>query len=99
MPATDRADPRRGLAAALRSRTALLPVPATSPRRPTGTIRNSYGSTPSQCFSLPIVSLAAALAIAGVLYRAWSKAGRQRGIQNVAAEAEAAAEPREGGAV
>ncbi|MEO8284150.1 MAG: amino acid permease [Pseudarthrobacter sp.] len=37
---------------------------------------------------LPIVSLAAALAIAAVLYRAWVKAGKPRGIGNVAAEAE-----------
>ncbi|WP_426987543.1 hypothetical protein [Pseudarthrobacter sp. Y6] len=37
---------------------------------------------------LPIVSLAAALAIAAVLYRAWVKAGKPRGIRNVAAEAE-----------
>ena len=36
----------------------------------------------------PIVSLAAALAIAGLLYRAWTKAGRPRGIRNAAAEAE-----------
>jgi hypothetical protein len=36
----------------------------------------------------PIVSLAAALAVAGLLYRAWTKAGRPRGIRNVAAEAE-----------
>lgn len=42
---------------------------------------------------LPIVSLAAALAIAAILYRAWSKAGRPRGIRNVAAEAEAEPEP------
>ena len=33
-------------------------------------------------------SLAAALAIAGLLYRAWTKAGRPRGIRNAAAEAE-----------
>lgn len=38
---------------------------------------------------LPVVSLAAALAIAAILYRAWVKAGRPRGIRNVAAEAEA----------
>ncbi|MDQ0632771.1 amino acid transporter [Arthrobacter pascens] len=38
---------------------------------------------------LPVASLAAALAIAGVLYRAWSKAGRPPGIRNVGAEAEA----------
>lgn len=98
MPATDRADPRRGLAGALRSCTALL-APAPPAPRPAGTIRTSYCSTASQCFSLPIVSLAAAFTIAGVLYRAWSKAGRQRGIRNGAAEAEAAAEPQEGGAV
>ena len=41
---------------------------------------------------LPIVSLTAALAIAATLYRAWSRAGRPRGIRNVAAEAEADAE-------
>ncbi|OOP63767.1 hypothetical protein BMF89_05680 [Arthrobacter sp. SRS-W-1-2016] len=35
----------------------------------------------------PLVSLAA-LAVAGLLYRAWTKAGRPRGIRNVAAEAE-----------
>lgn len=37
---------------------------------------------------LPLVSLAAAITIAGLLYRAWSKAGRPRGIRNAAAEAE-----------
>lgn len=42
---------------------------------------------------LPVVSLVAALAIAAVLYRAWSKAGRPRGIRNVAAEAETEPEP------
>ncbi|MET3707887.1 hypothetical protein [Arthrobacter sp. UYEF6] len=47
---------------------------------------------------LPVVSLAAALAIAAILYRAWSKAGRPRGIRNVAAEAEAEPQPLEGGA-
>lgn len=36
----------------------------------------------------PIVSLAAALAIAGLLYWAWTRAGRPRGIRNAAAEAE-----------
>lgn len=36
----------------------------------------------------PFVSLAAALAVAGLLHRAWTKAGRPRGIRNVAAEAE-----------
>ena len=36
----------------------------------------------------PIVSLAAALVIAGLLYRAWAKAGRPRGIRNAEAEAE-----------
>ncbi|MDP9905985.1 hypothetical protein [Arthrobacter bambusae] len=36
----------------------------------------------------PIVSLAAALAVAGLLYRLWTKAGRPRGIRDVAAEAE-----------
>jgi amino acid transporter len=46
---------------------------------------------------LPIVSLAASLAIAGILYRAWSRAGRPRGIRNVAAEAEAEPETLEGG--
>lgn len=46
---------------------------------------------------LPIVSLAAALAIAAILYRAWSKAGRPRGIRNVAAEAETEPEPHQGG--
>ena len=45
---------------------------------------------------LPIVSLAAALAIAAILYRAWVKAGCPRGIRNVAAEAEAEAEPSPG---
>lgn len=37
---------------------------------------------------LPIISLAAALIIAAVLYGAWVRAGRPRGIRNVAAEAE-----------
>lgn len=37
----------------------------------------------------PIASLAAAVVIAGVLYRLWVKAGRPRGIRDVAAEAEA----------
>ncbi|WP_082049811.1 amino acid permease [Arthrobacter sp. SPG23] len=37
---------------------------------------------------LPIISLAAALVIAAVLYVAWVSAGRPRGIRNVAAEAE-----------
>ncbi|MCI0143997.1 hypothetical protein KNN17_20765 [Arthrobacter bambusae] len=32
----------------------------------------------------PLVSLA----VAGLLYRAWTKAGRPRGIRNLAAEAE-----------
>lgn len=36
----------------------------------------------------PIVSLVATLAIAGVLYRAWTKTGRPRGIRNAEAEAE-----------
>ncbi|WP_231497236.1 hypothetical protein [Arthrobacter sp. MA-N2] len=36
----------------------------------------------------PIISLAVALAIAGLLFRAWTKAGRPRGIRNAAAEAE-----------
>lgn len=44
---------------------------------------------------LPIVSLAAALAIAAILYRAWSTAGRPRGIRNVAAEAETEPEPHQ----
>ncbi|MBT2515791.1 hypothetical protein [Arthrobacter sp. ISL-30] len=38
---------------------------------------------------LPIVSLAAALIIASILYIAWARAGRPRGIRNIAAEAEA----------
>ncbi|WP_167345805.1 amino acid permease [Streptomyces roseochromogenus] len=37
----------------------------------------------------PIASLAAAVLIAAVLYRMWAKAGRPRGIRDVAAEAEA----------
>ncbi|MEY9837840.1 hypothetical protein [Streptacidiphilus sp. EB103A] len=36
----------------------------------------------------PIASLAAALLIAGVLYRMWVKAGRPRGIRDATAEAE-----------
>jgi hypothetical protein len=39
---------------------------------------------------LPIVSLAAALLVAAVLHRTWTKAGRPRGIGNLAAEAEGA---------
>ena len=38
---------------------------------------------------LPIISLGAAVLIAGLLYAAWLKAGRPRGIRNAAAEAEA----------
>ncbi len=38
---------------------------------------------------LPLVSLAAALLVAVVLHRTWVRAGRPRGIGNVAAEAEA----------
>ncbi|WP_127354327.1 APC family permease [Actinacidiphila soli] len=41
----------------------------------------------------PIASLAAALAIAAVLYQMWVKAGRPRGIRNAAAEAEAEETP------
>lgn len=37
---------------------------------------------------LPIVSLAAALIISAVLFWAWIRAGRPRGIRNAAAEAE-----------
>jgi peptidoglycan/LPS O-acetylase OafA/YrhL len=37
---------------------------------------------------LPLVSLAASLAIAGGLYRVWVRAGRPGGIRDVAAEAE-----------
>ena len=37
---------------------------------------------------LPIISLVADLIIAAVLYGAWIRAGRPRGIHNVAAEAE-----------
>lgn len=37
---------------------------------------------------LPIIRLAAALIIAAVLYGAWARAGRPRGIRAVAAEAE-----------
>ena len=47
----------------------------------------------------PIASLAAALAVAAVLYRMWIKAGRPRGVRNAAAEAEAADEPAPGDAV
>ena len=38
--------------------------------------------------SLPIISLAAALIIGAVLYGEWVRAGRPRGIRNVAAVAE-----------
>ena len=41
---------------------------------------------------LPIISLAAALIIAAVLYVAWVSAGRPRGIRNVEAEAEETSE-------
>lgn len=41
---------------------------------------------------LPLVSLAASLAIAGGLYRVWVRAGRPGGIRDVAAEAESDAE-------
>lgn len=40
----------------------------------------------------PLVSLIAALLIAGILYVMWVKNGRPRGIRNLAAEAEAAGE-------
>jgi len=38
----------------------------------------------------PVISLAAALVIAGALYAGWVKSGRPRGIRNAAAEAEGA---------
>jgi hypothetical protein len=38
---------------------------------------------------LPMVSLAAALLVAGALYRTWVRAGRPGGIRDLAAEAEA----------
>ncbi|MGT2462910.1 amino acid permease [Sinomonas atrocyanea] len=41
---------------------------------------------------LPIVSLAASALIAGLLYGAWVRAGKPRGIRNAAAEAEAEGE-------
>lgn len=41
---------------------------------------------------LPIISLAAALIIAAILYGAWVGAGRPRGIRNVEAEAEESSE-------
>jgi len=41
---------------------------------------------------LPIISLAAALIVAAVLYVAWVSAGRPRGIRNVEAEAEETSE-------
>lgn len=44
---------------------------------------------------LPLVSLAAALLVAIFLQRVWVRAGRPRGIGNVAAEAEAATEDRD----
>ncbi len=37
---------------------------------------------------LPLVSLAAALLVAGVLYRTWVRAGRPGGIRDLAAQAE-----------
>ena len=43
---------------------------------------------------LPVVSLAAALLVAGVLYRIWVRAGRPGGIRDLAADAEA--EPETG---
>jgi hypothetical protein len=47
----------------------------------------------------PIASLAAALAIAAVLYALWVRAGRPRGIRNVAAEAEQSPDQTTGQAV
>ncbi len=41
---------------------------------------------------LPLVSLGASLLIAGILYRAWVRAGRPGGIRDLAAQAEAAYE-------
>jgi hypothetical protein len=38
---------------------------------------------------LPIISLAAAVLIVALLYWAWAKAGKPRGVRNAAAEAEA----------
>jgi len=46
---------------------------------------------------LPLVSLAASLAIAGGLYRVWVRAGRPGGIRDVAAEAESDADSQEQG--
>jgi hypothetical protein len=37
----------------------------------------------------PVVSVAVSLAIAAALYRFWVRAGRPRGVRNVAAEADA----------
>ena len=41
---------------------------------------------------LPLVSLGASMLIAGILYRAWVRAGRPGGIRDLAAHAEAADE-------
>ncbi|MBT2523827.1 hypothetical protein J7E80_23350 [Arthrobacter sp. ISL-28] len=49
----------------------------------------AFTLVPNLSRSLPIVSLAAALIIAFTLYLAWAKAGRTRGIHNIAVEAEA----------
>ena len=48
----------------------------------------TFTLTANLSLGLPIISLAAALIIAAVLYRAWGRAERPRGLRNVAAEAE-----------
>lgn len=58
----------------------------------TGAIVVAFTLVANLSRGLPVVSLAASLAIAVVLYRAWAKAGRPRGIRNVAAEAEESTE-------
>lgn len=63
----------------------------------TGTVVVGFNLLADLSRGLPLVSLVAALAIAAVLYRAWSKAGRPRGIRNVAAEAETEPETNQNG--
>ena len=90
MPAPDRVAPGRGLAGALHSRTALLL--AFSFAVMADPVSSGAYAIEAALRGLPIISLAAALGIAAVLYRAWVRAGRPRGIRNVAAEAEEVSE-------
>lgn len=58
----------------------------------TGTVVVAFTLVVNLARGLPLVSLAAALLVAGGLYLIWVRAGRPRGIADVSAEAEASAE-------